>query len=178
VAGGYFLIVSVLPYLRDVLIDRLMTLTLWDQGTMFHRYETWILLISDGLQSPVWGRGAAAFRGLLEPPFIPESFLIETFHSAGLVGACAYLWIQIYLLRRAVRLLRAGEHLQLRWILPFLVSYAGYFLSIQTNPDAWGAFYWMFLALFVATLCQGTGEGVPRINPAKLQFEHGGSHAR
>jgi len=166
VVGGYFLIVAVLPYLKDVLIDRLMTLTMWDQGTMFHRYETWILLISDALQSPVWGRGAAAFRGLLEPPFIPESFLIETFHSSGLVGAGAYLWIQIYMLRRAMRLLRAGQHLQLRWIMPFLVSYAGYFLSIQTNPDAWGAFYWMFLALFVATLCQGTGDRVARTIPA------------
>ncbi len=152
VVGGYFFIITFLPYLRDVLIARLMTLSAWDQGTMFLRYQNWMLLITDAMGSPILGRGASAYRGLLEAPFVPESFLVETFHSAGLVGVAAFVWLQVYLLRRALRQVRAGEHFQMRWILPFLVSYAGYFISIQTNPDAWGAFYWMFVGLFTATL--------------------------
>jgi hypothetical protein len=166
VVGGYFLLVMVFPYLRDVLIDRLMTLTMWDQGTMFLRSEAWMLLIKDALASPIFGRGASAFRGLLEPPNIPESFLIETFHSAGLVGVAAFVWLQVYLLRRALKLLRAGHHLQLRWIMPFLVSYAGYFASIQTNPNGWSAFYWMFVALLAATLYQGRFDEGSALVPA------------
>jgi hypothetical protein len=166
VVGGYFLLITIFPYLRDVLLDRLMTLTMWDQGTMFHRYETWALLITDALGSPILGRGAAAFRGLLDPPFIPESFLIETFHSVGLVGVAAFVWLQIYLLWRTLQLLRSGQHLRLRWIMPFLVSYAGYFICIQTNPGGWGAFYWMFLALLVATLYQGASDDGPAVVPA------------
>jgi len=166
VVGGYFLLITVFPYLRDVLLDRLMTLTMWDQGTMFHRYETWMLLITDALGSPIFGRGAAAFRGVLDPPFIPESFLVETFHSAGLMGIAAFVWLQIFLARRALRLLRAGQHLQLRWIMPFIVSYVGYFVSIQTNPAGWGAFNWMFLALLVATLYEGASVDGPPVVPA------------
>jgi len=169
VVGGYFLLITVFPYLRDVLLDRLLTLTMWDQGTMYHRYETWMLLINDALGSPIFGRGAAAFRGVLEPPFIPENFLVETFHSAGLVGVAAFVWLQIYLLRQALRLLRAGQHLRLRWIMPFLVSYAGYFVSIQTNPNAWGGFYWMFVALLAATLyqqCPNENSNIERVEPA------------
>lgn len=167
VVGAYFLIVRMLPYLRDVLIDRLMTLSVWDQGTMFLRYQGWITLITDALQSPVFGRGASAYRGLLEAPNVPESFLVETFHSAGLVGVAAFLWVQIYLLRQAIRMLREGRHLQLRWIMPFLVSYAGYFVSIQTNPNAWSGFYWMFVALMAATLFQGRIDRVPEPSPAE-----------
>jgi hypothetical protein len=165
--GGYFLLITLLPYLKDVLVDRLMTLTMWDQGTMFLRFQNWMLLITDALGSPIIGRGATAYRGLLEPPFVPESFLIETFHSAGLVGVAAFVWLQVYLLRRALRMLRAGQHLKVRWIVPFLVSYGGYFVSIQTNPNAWGAFYWMFVALLTATFFSQDQDRDPAIAKAE-----------
>jgi len=165
--GGYFLLITLLPYLKDVLVDRLMTLTMWDQGTMFLRFQNWMLLITDALGSPIIGRGATAYRGLLEPPFVPESFLIETFHSAGLVGVAAFVWLQVYLLRRALRMLRAGQHLKLRWTVPFLVSYGGYFVSIQTNPNVWGAFYWMFVALLTATFFSQDQDRDPAIAEAE-----------
>jgi hypothetical protein len=171
VVGGYFLLVAFLPYLKDVLIDRLMTLTMWDQGTMFLRYQNYLILINDALASPIIGRGAAAYRGLLEAPFVPESFLVETFHSAGLLGLAAFVWLQIYFLRQGLRLLRAGRHLQLRWVMPFLISYAGYFVSIQTNPDGWGAFNWMFMALLVATLFQDQGGRAGASAPAAAALE-------
>jgi len=167
VVGGYFLIVRLMPFMQDVLVERFMTLTMWDQGTMFLRLQNWMKLITDALQSPVFGRGASAYRGLLEAPNVPESFLVETFHSAGLVGVAAFVWLQIYLLRQAIRMLHAGEHLQLRWIMPFLVSYAGYFVSIQTNPNAWGGFYWMFVALFAATLYQTRFDRAPAMAPVE-----------
>jgi hypothetical protein len=152
--GGYFLITALLPYLRDVLLDRLLTLSDWDEGTMFIRYQNWMMLIVDGLRNPVFGHGGAAYRGVLPAPLVPESFLIETFHSAGFAGVAAFLWVQLHLFRRALWTLRAGMHLEIRWIMPFLIAYSGYFVAAQTNPNIWSAFYWMFLALFTATLYQ------------------------
>jgi hypothetical protein len=153
--GGYFLIISFLPYLKEVLIDRLLTLSDWDKGTMFMRYQNWMLLITDGLHSPIIGHGGTAYRSLLPAPLVPESFLVETFHSAGLLGVSAFVWLQVHLLRRALRVLRAGRHLEIRWIMPFVIAYSGYFLAVQTNPNIWSAFYWMFLALLTAALYQG-----------------------
>lgn len=152
--GGYFLLTALLPYLRDVLLERLLTLSDWDKGTMFIRYQNWMMLITDGLHSPVFGHGGAAYRGVLPAPLVPESFLIETFHSAGFVGVAAFFWIQIHLFRRALSRLRVGMHLEIRWIIPFVVAYSGYIVAAQTNPNIWSAFYWMFLAMFTATLYQ------------------------
>jgi hypothetical protein len=158
VIGAYFLIITFLPYLKDVLVDRLLTLSMWDRGTLFGRYENWMMLLTDGLSSPIIGHGGAAYRGLLPPPLVPESFLIETFHSAGLVGVAAFVWLQVNLCGRALRMLRGGRHLEFRWIMPFGVAYTGYFVSVQTNPNAWSGFYWMFVALLTATLFQGDCE--------------------
>jgi hypothetical protein len=160
VVGAYFLMIRFLPYLKDVLLDRLLTLSVWDQGTMFMRYQNWMMLIADGLRNPILGHGGAAYRGLLPPPLVPESFLVETFHSAGLLGLAAFVWLQVHLFRRALRMLRTGRHLEFRWLMPFVVAYAGYFVSVQTNPNAWSAFYWMFVALLAATLYLDRGSSL------------------
>jgi hypothetical protein len=159
VVGSYFVLVNIFPYLKDVLIERLLTLTMWGQGTMYGRFAYWMMLIADGMNSPIIGHGGVAYRGLLPPPLVPESFLVETFHSAGLVGLAAFVWLQILLFSRALRMLRGGRHLEFRWIMPFVVAYTGYFVSVQTNPNAWSGFYWMFVALLAATLYRHCDRG-------------------
>jgi hypothetical protein len=150
----YLALVKVFPYLKDVLIERFFTLGVWGEGTMYERFVFWMRYIQDGIRSPFLGHGADAYKTLIPPPHVSENFIIESFHATGVAGPLIFGWFHWKLLKRAVRTIRGGRQFELRWIVPFLSAYSGYFVAVQTNPNIWGAFFWMFLAFMVALLYQ------------------------
>jgi hypothetical protein len=164
VVGSYLVLVNLLPYLKDVLFERILTLSVWEQGTMYERFVFWMRFIEDGIRNPILGHGADAYKTLIPPPHVSENFVIESFHAAGIAGPLIFGWFHWKLLKRAILMIRADQQFHLRWMVPFLAAYSGYFVAVQTNPNIWGAFFWMFLAFMVSLVYQESSR-----NPSRLQ---------
>lgn len=156
IVASYLLLVNLFPYLKDVLMARLFTLSAdkWTTGTLYERFWAWSQFIHEGIQSPLLGHGADSYRRLIAPPRVSENFLIESFHVSGIWGPLIMCWVHIVLLHRAWRALRRGGHRRLPWLVPLLCGYSCIFASAQMNPSMWGGFYWMLLGIVSATLFQ------------------------
>jgi hypothetical protein len=157
----YLVTVNLFPYLKGVLLGRLLTLSPedWQSGTMFDRLVHWIEFIQAGLASPILGHGADNYKVLLPPPRVSENFIIESFHVAGIWGPLLIGGVQIVLFRWGWQALRRGYQLQEPWLAPALCAYSGFIVAAQMNPSMWGGFYWMLLAIVTCILHQSRSRG-------------------
>lgn len=182
---SYVVTVNMFPYLKGVLLGRLLTLSPedWQSGTLFDRLVNWIIFIQAGLASPILGHGADNYKVLLPPPKVSENFIIESFHVAGIWGPLLIGGIQVVLFRWGWRALRRGYQLQEPWLAPVLCAYSGFIVAAQMNPSMWGGFYWMLLAIITCILHQSRATERQSAAPApeyampqlsRYGFEHSG----
>ena len=151
---SYVIVGKYVPWLQELIEGRIMALMNLTRGTAGDRISYWTVFIADGLRSPIFGRGVDAYRAFVPHGMPAESFVVEIFHAAGLLGLGLYAWLHLQLLRYVPAAIRSSRTMRGLgpWCIPFLAGYACLFLALLTNPGMWGAFYWMFLAFLITML--------------------------
>jgi hypothetical protein len=141
---------------------RLLAFGALQTGTAHYRSELWAAMIDDAWHSPVFGHGAASYRGISElmgiQGSISENFAVEILHAGGLLGV-AFLTLGI-----ASALgpsLRAGDDPYPEWTTVRLAAVAAAgtaLIGSLTNPAAWDGLFWVMLAAAAAPLRTGVAE--------------------
>lgn len=126
-------------------IIQAMTISEYKTGTASYRLQLWMPLITDIQNNPFVGQGALAYKKHAMDGGSSENVPLEIFHSTGIIGFLAYIWIHIHIIRLFFK--RSNRN----W---FTIACVGavvsLFVASLTNPFAWFPLYWLFLGLLIA----------------------------
>jgi O-antigen ligase len=145
--AGIVLVVS--PFVRRLVMQRVMELVQLDAGTGSARLIMWEAFMRDGLRSPVFGHGAAAYRDISEhlgvQGTVSENFVVEIFHAGGGVAVLLLLVALLGILLRC--LLSPGASHRPAQTAACLVGAVALVIASTTNPAAWNGLFWLILGV-------------------------------
>ncbi len=140
------------PAALRIALVRVLQIANLSSGTGLTRVNLFNALLTDALESPVFGHGASAYRRTSEligvQGSISENFALEMFHAGGLVAALPFLvglGLVVMATFRAVRSAAWGT-----MALLCLGALIAMLFGAMTNPAAWNASYWVTLAMCAA----------------------------
>jgi hypothetical protein len=143
--AGAILLVS--PFVRKLVMQRVVQLVKLDAGTGSARLIMWKSFLRDGLRSPIFGHGAAAYRDISEHlgvrGTVSENFVVEIFHAGGAVAVGLLLLALAGLLLRC--LLAPGAARRPAQTAACLVGALTLVIGSTTNPAAWNGLFWLIL---------------------------------
>jgi hypothetical protein len=145
--AGAVLVAS--PFVRKLVTQRVVELVKLDAGTGSARLIMWKAFLTDGLRSPLFGHGAAAYRDISEhlgvQGTVSENFLVEIFHAGGAVAVVLLLVALVGVLLRC--LLSPGAGRRPAQTAACLVGAVALVIGSMTNPAAWNGLFWLILGL-------------------------------
>jgi hypothetical protein len=140
------------PFIRGLLVERVVQIVNLETGTGSSRLIMWQAFLSDAGRSPVFGRGAAAYRDVAqrlgEQATVSENFVVEILHAGG---AVALAFLVIGLIGVAIHcLLKPGAERHPAFTAACLTGSAAMVIASMTNPAAWNGLFWVALGLTAA----------------------------
>jgi hypothetical protein len=141
--------IAVSPFISQMLVQRVVDVVNVESGTAFSRIIMWQAFLRDLGRSPVFGRGAAAYKDISErlgvPGTVTENFVIEILHAGGMV---AFVFFALGLVGVAVHcLLKPGASERPAFTAACLTGATAIVLASMTNPTAWETLFWIVLGL-------------------------------
>jgi hypothetical protein len=145
-------------FIRRLLVQRVVEVVNLEAGTGFSRLVMWEAIIRDFWRSPVFGRGASAYREISERlgvfGTVSENYFVETLHSGGAVGfAFLVAGIVGVLIHCAFR---PGAERHPPYTAACLTAVAAIVVASMTNPAAWNGLFWVVLGLAAARPTEAT----------------------
>lgn len=151
------------PFARKLVMQRFFELVKLDAGTGSARVIMWKAFWRDGLRSPLFGHGAAAYREVAEhlgvKGTVSENFVIEMFHAGGAVSVALLLTALIGVL--ASCLLAPGAEQKPAHTAACLTAGVAVIVASTTNPAAWNALFWLILGLVASRPARDTASAPP-----------------
>jgi hypothetical protein len=145
--AGVVLIVS--PFVRKLVMQRFFQLVTLDAGTGSARLIMWRAFLRDGMRSPLFGHGAAAYRDISEhlgvQGTVSENFVVEIFHAGGAISVLLLLVALTGVLLYC--LLQPGASRRPAHTAACLTGAAALIIGSTTNPAAWNGLFWLILGM-------------------------------
>jgi O-antigen ligase len=145
--GGIVLLVS--PFVRKLVMQRFFQLVTLDAGTGSARLIMWRAFMRDGMRSPLFGHGAAAYRDISEhlgvKGTVSENFVVEIFHAGGAISVLLLLVALTGVLSYC--LLQPGASRRPAHTAACLTGAAALVIGSTTNPAAWNGLFWVILGM-------------------------------
>jgi hypothetical protein len=137
------------PFIRDLLVQRVVQVVNLDSGSGSSRLMVWQAFLRDAGRSPVFGRGAAAYREISErlgtQGAVSENFGIEILHAGGIVAAAFFvigiIGVAYYCL------LKPGAERNPLFTAACLTGATAMVIASMTNPAAWNGLFWIVLGM-------------------------------
>jgi hypothetical protein len=159
--SGIILIAS--PFVRKLVMERIFQLVQLDAGTGSGRLIMWKAFWRDGLRSPLFGHGAAAYREIAESlgvkGTVSENFVIEIFHAGGAISVLLLIVALLAVLLRC--LLAPGAERQPALTAACLTGLVALTIASTTNPAAWNGLFWVILGLVASRPAYGALSSAP-----------------
>jgi hypothetical protein len=145
--AGVALIFS--PFVRGLVMQRFFELVNLEAGTGSARLIMWRAFLHDGFRSPVFGHGAAAYRGISEhlgvQGTVSENFVVEVFHAGGGIAVALLIVALVSVMLHC--LLRPGASRYPAHVAGCLTGAATLAIASMTNPAAWNGLFWVLLGI-------------------------------
>ena len=137
------------PFIRGLLVQRVVQVVNLEAGTGSSRLIMWQAFLRDAQRSPVFGRGAAAYRDVSDrlavQGTVSENFLVEMLHAGGIVAA---FFLVIGIIGVGLNCLRrAGAEALPAYTAACLTGSVALVAASMTNPAAWNGLFWVLLGL-------------------------------
>jgi hypothetical protein len=136
-------------FIRRLLVQRVVEVVKVDAGTGFSRLIMWQAILHDAGRSPVFGRGASAYREVSERlgvhGTVSENFPVEIMHSGGAVGITFLLLALTGVAYHCF--LKPGAQRNPAVTAACLAGAAAVVVASMTNPAAWNGLFWIILGL-------------------------------
>jgi O-antigen ligase/polysaccharide polymerase Wzy-like membrane protein len=162
--AGVVLVAS--PFVRKLVVQRVVQLVKLDAGTGSARLIMWKAFLTDGLRSPLFGHGAAAYRDISEhlgvQGTVSENFVVEIFHAGGMVAVVLLLVALVSVLLHC--LLSPGAARRPAQTAACLVGAVALVIGSMTNPAAWNGLFWLILGVVAS---RPLGDESPAPSPVK-----------
>jgi hypothetical protein len=164
--AGVVLIVS--PFVRKLVMQRFVQLVTLDAGTGSARLIMWRAFLRDGMRSPLFGHGAAAYRDISEhlgvKGTVSENFVVEIFHAGGAISVLLLLVALTGVLLYC--LLQPGASDRPVHTAACLAGAAALIIGSTTNPAAWNGLFWLILGMVASRPLALEADARPlRVNP-------------
>ena len=137
------------PFIRDLLVQRVVQVVNLESGSGSSRLIVWQAFLHDAGRSPVFGRGAAAYREISErlgtQGAVSENFGVEILHAGGVVAAAFFILGLIGVARYC--LVKPGAERSPVFTAACFSGATAMVLASMTNPAAWNGLFWIVLGL-------------------------------
>jgi O-antigen ligase len=145
--GAIVLVAS--PFVRHLVMQRFFQLVKLDAGTGSARLIMWRAFMRDGMRSPLFGHGAAAYRDISEhlgvQGTVSENFVVEIFHAGGGISVLLLLVALLGVMKAC--LFQPGAARRPAHTAACLAGAAALVIGSTTNPAAWNGLFWLILGL-------------------------------
>jgi hypothetical protein len=130
-------------------MQRFFQLVKLDAGTGSARLIMWRAFMRDGMRSPLFGHGAAAYRDISEhlgvQGTVSENFVVEIFHAGGGISVLLLLVALLGVMKAC--LFQPGAARRPAHTAACLAGAAALVIGSTTNPAAWNGLFWLILGL-------------------------------
>jgi hypothetical protein len=137
------------PFIRDLLVQRVVQVVNLESGSGSSRLIVWQAFFHDAGRSPVFGRGAAAYREISErlgtQGSVSENFGVEILHAGGVVAVTFFVLGLIGVAFHC--LLKPGAARSPVFTAACLTGATAMVIASMTNPAAWNGLFWIVLGL-------------------------------
>lgn len=137
------------PFIRDLLVQRVVQTVSFESKSVSSRLTVWQTLVHDAGRSPLFGRGAAAYREISERlgtrGAVSENFGLEILHAGGLVAVTFFLLGLIGVAHYC--LARPGAERNPAFTAACFTGATAMVIASMTNPAAWNGLFWIVLGL-------------------------------
>ncbi|MDQ6718648.1 MAG: O-antigen ligase family protein [Gemmatimonadota bacterium] len=141
--------INISPFIARLLVVRVVEVVNISSGTAFSRLNLWKILLHDAARSPIFGRGAAAYRDISErlaiQGSVSENFVVEMYHAGGIV---TLIFLTAGLLGVAYHcFVKPGADRRPALTAACLTGGTALVIASMTNPAAWDGLFWILLGL-------------------------------
>lgn len=137
--------------LAQLLSSRFLQVANLGTGTGLDRLILFKSLLQAGLDSPLFGHGAATYREVSEllgvQGSVSENFVLEMFHAGGLAATMPLVIALSIIVVRPFKVLLAAPEPAI--VVATVTGLFAMVLGALTNPAGWDTLFWVLLALTV-----------------------------